>query len=347
MSAFQQYLATLPPTTTVLAVLAIAALYYIFSSPRKLPASSSQAIVISGCDSGLGLSVATTLHASGFTVFAGCLTAAGVKHLKALGEHMHAFPLDITKERDVEEAVQSQVRPWLEKRGKQPRTLHALINSAGIGSSGLVDWQSMDTFRKTLEVNFFGHVAMTKAFLPLLKAAAAAAAAAGAPPPRVVNITSMAGILAAPGLSSYCASKYALEAFSDALRREMAPWRLPVAIIEPSFLATPILHGVKERSQALWDSLSPDTQGSWGREYFEASLRSSARIVQSAEPPSLGVAAIVQAVVHWQPSARYRAGTPATTYLPLLAALPAWASDPIIAGSSPRAVPAGFKAAQA
>ncbi len=343
----QLYLTTVTPTALVVtALLASAILYYALSSPRKLPASSSQAIVISGCDSGLGLSVATALHEMGFSVFAGCLTAAGVKHLKALGEHMHAFHLDITKERDVQEVAHDLVGPWLGKRGKH-RTLHALINCAGIGSSGLVDWQSMETFRRTLDVNFIGHVAMTKAFLPLLKAAAAAAAAAGAPPPRVVNITSMAGILAAPGLSSYCASKYALEAFSDALRREMQPWRLAVAIIEPSFLATPILHGVKERSQALWDSLSPDTQASWGREYFEASLRSSARIVESAEPPSLGVAAIVQAVVDWQPSARYRAGTPATTYLPLLAALPAWASDPIIAGSSPRAVPAGFKAAQA
>ena len=88
--------------------------------------------------------------------------------------------------------------------------------------------------RKVMDVNFFGHVAMTKKFLPLLVAKRDS---------RVVNICSVAGYLTKPGMSSYSASKYALESFSDCLRREMAVWGLRVSIIEPGFMRTAIVEG--------------------------------------------------------------------------------------------------------
>ena len=274
MSALAAALPYAPWLLPLAAALLLA--YYLLVPRARLPHIGPHlAIVISGCDSGFGEALALRCAAAGFTVFAGCLTPQGVRRYKGVGEHLHAFPLDVTSERSVSEAVDDVVAPWLASkrtRGPTPRALHALVNNAGIGTSGLVAWHALEGFRRTMEVNFLGHVAMTKAHLPLLMRAAAAAAAAGAPPPRIVNVTSIAGLLAAPGLAAYSASKFALEAFSDALRREMAPWRLPVAIIEPSFLATPILAGVREKSQALWDSLPPATRAAWGLPYLQAVL---------------------------------------------------------------------------
>ena len=339
MQQVQEWLARLPPWALPLLSLLLAAAYLL--SPRaRLRPQRSQCVVISGCDSGFGEGLTLRLSDAGFTVLAGCLTPAGLKRWKGV-EHVLAFKLDVTSERSVAEAA-DVADAWLKKRG-EGRTLHALVNNAGVGASGLVDWAPLEGFRRTMEVNFLGHVAMTKAFLPLLMAASSAAAAARAPPPRIINVTSIAGLLAAPGLAAYSASKFALEAFSDALRREMAPWRLPVAIIEPSFLATPILHSVKEKSQALWDSLPPATQRAWGEDYFAAVLQRGDKITRGAEDPALGVDALASAVCHVHPAARYRAGTAGTTYLPLIAWMPACMSDPLIARSAPAVVPAGMQ----
>jgi NAD(P)-dependent dehydrogenase (short-subunit alcohol dehydrogenase family) len=344
---FQRLLSQLSPQAAALSLALAAALAYLLLARRARIAAPSrqQAVVISGCDSGFGEGAALRLRDAGFTVFAGCLTPAGVARWRGQA-HVEAFELDVTSERSVAEALADVVAPWLRQRGQKGRALFALVNNAGIGTSGLADWCSTETYRRTMDVNFHGHVAMTKAFLPELMAAAAAAAAAGAPRPRVVSVTSVAGILAAPGLSAYCASKYALEAFSDALRREKAPWRLGVAIIEPSFLATPILHNVKEKSTALWESLPALTQKNWGRDYFAATLAQGQRITAGAESPTLGIDAICDAVCEVEPAARYRAGTAGKTYLPLIAALPAAAADALIRLSAPAIVPDGMRNAK-
>jgi hypothetical protein len=156
-------------------------------------------------------------------------------------------------------------------------------------------------------------------------------------------VASIAGILAAPGLSAYSASKYALEAFSDSLRREVsAPWRLRVCLIEPSFLQTPILAGVEEKAAAQWAALSPPTRARWGETYFHGTLRHSKGIVRRAEPPSLAVAELLAAVRDFEPAERYRAGTAGKYLLPIIAALPAWAADALVAGYGVSARPAGL-----
>ena len=86
------------------------------------------------------------------------------------------------------------------------KSLYALVNNAGVGYGGLIDWITMESMRKMMDVNFFGHVAMTKRFLPLL---------INKRESRVVNICSVDGYLATSGMASYCSSKFALEAFSD------------------------------------------------------------------------------------------------------------------------------------
>ena len=121
---------------------------------------------------------------------------------------MEPFDLDITNSESVAAAA-ALVGDWL--RADPSRRIHALVNNAGIAMGGLVDWTSMDEYRRTMEVNFFGHVAMTKALLPLFLVPHDA----NAPRRRIVNTTSIAGIIAAPSMSAYASAKYALEAFSD------------------------------------------------------------------------------------------------------------------------------------
>ncbi|CAF4187375.1 unnamed protein product, partial [Rotaria magnacalcarata] len=115
------------------------------------------------------------------------------------------FSIDISKE--------DQINSAYEIVKDKTNVLHALVNNADICENGFIDWTSMDTMRKLMDVNFFGHVAMTKKFLPLLIAKRDS---------RVINVSSIAGFLAEPSMAAYSASKYALESFSDCLRREMA-----------------------------------------------------------------------------------------------------------------------------
>lgn len=303
---------------------------------RRVAAARTRCVVISGCDSGFGAELSAKLAADGYTVFAGCLTKDGVARYAAT-PGVEAVSLDVTKEESVSALVR-RVTAWLDADAS--RTLHAVVNNAGIGLSSVVDWMPLESYKKTMDVNFFGHVSVTKSFLPRLYEAGVAARRSGAAPPRVVNITSIAGILGAPGLSAYCASKFALEAFSDALRRESAVFGLRVAIIEPSFLKTPILDDAETRVRATFDALPTETRARWGDTYAASSAKYAARIKIRAESASLGTAAIHAAVVDFSPRARYRAGTAGVYLLPYIAALPAWLADALITAAGPKQVPA-------
>ncbi|CAF1406592.1 unnamed protein product [Adineta ricciae] len=153
-------------------------------------------VLISGCDTGFGNQLALELDKKGFNVLAGVYSTDNVTSFKdKLSSRATVFRLDITKQEDIDAA--------LELVQSKTKVLHALVNNAGISGGYLIDWTTVETMRRVMDVNFFGHVAMTKTFLPLLIAKRDS---------RVVNICSVAGYLAAPGMASYCASKYAFEA---------------------------------------------------------------------------------------------------------------------------------------
>ncbi|CAF4940049.1 unnamed protein product, partial [Rotaria magnacalcarata] len=136
-------------------------------------------ILISGCDTGFGHGSAIELDKQGFN---------------ELSSRATVLRLDITKQEDIDTAF--------ELVKEKTQVLHGLVNNAGISISGYVDWMSKESLHKVMDVNFFGHVAMTKKFLPLLIAKRDS---------RVVNICSAAGYIATPAMSAYSASKYALE----------------------------------------------------------------------------------------------------------------------------------------
>ncbi len=284
-------------------------------------------VLISGCDTGFGHSLAIELDNRGFHVLAGVYNVHNKQTLtNRLSSRALVFVLDITCQQDID-ATFALVK-------SKTLSLHGLVNNAGIADGGLIDWISLASIRQVMDVNFFGHLAMTKTFLPLLLAE---------PNSRVVNMSSAAGYLAAAGASAYSASKYALEAFSDCLRREMAVWNLHLSIIEPGFMRTPIIDGIAEKMRAVWiDHVDNETKERWGDAYFSDWLTEGTKITQTADNPMKVVSAVCHAVTSSKPRIRYRPGWQSSLLCFPLSMAPVWIVDLLIGLGQPKiALPSG------
>ncbi|MGH2374079.1 MAG: SDR family oxidoreductase [bacterium] len=192
---------------------------------------TSRAAVITGVSTGIGRAAAEELATHGYHVFGSVRResdAAGLR--ERLGERFTPLLFDVTDAVAVRGAA-GQVAGILGGRG-----LTGLVNNAGIGIGGPLMHQPLDEVRRPFEVNLFGVLAVTQAFLPLLGAGFPQVH----PPGRIINISSVGGKIAFPFLGAYVASKHALEAASDALRRELAMYGIDVIVIEPGSVRTAI-----------------------------------------------------------------------------------------------------------
>jgi NAD(P)-dependent dehydrogenase (short-subunit alcohol dehydrogenase family) len=301
---------------------------HFFPTPDINP--NGKYVLISGCDTGFGNGLAIELDKQGFNVLAGIYDPNNKDSLaNILSSRATVFQLDVTKQEDIDAAF--------EMISKKTQVLHALINNAGIGSGGYIDWISVDFMRKIMDVNFFGHVSMTKKFLPLLIAKRDS---------RVVNICSVAGYLSKPGMSAYAASKYALESFSDCLRREMAVWNLKVSIIEPGFMRTAIVEGHDKSLQKLWDGLENDVKERWGEEQLNQQIKEVVNniFMKNAENPAKVVQALKHAVMNTVPRIRYRPGWQSSYIMFPISRGPAWLADIIMIRPTLKGVlPAGLR----
>ena len=290
-------------------------LYKYFNSVKVINPHNKY-ILITGCDSGFGLSLAVELDRQGFNVLASVYDARNKPiNINQLSSNATVFKLDITNQQDIEESFH------LVKN--KTNHLYGLVNNAGISDGGLIDWVSLQSVRQVFEVNFFGHVAMTKTFLPLLLAEKNS---------RVINVSSAAGILAAAGASAYSSSKYAIEAFSDCLRREFAAWNLHVAIVEPGFMRTPIIEGIDKKMHSLWaNDMDDETRARWGESYFLDWLtRGTDLATQTADDPMKVVRALCHALTNHRPSIRYRPGWQSSLFCFPLSMVPARLVDSLI-----------------
>ena len=172
-----------------------------------------------------------------------------------------AIKLDVTQDHDAVQAA-GDVSKWLEDASaRNPRYLHAVINNAGIGSNGPIDWTSINDFENVMEVNYFGMIRITKAFLSILKSQATSKVYKDA---RILNICSFAGHIALPGSPAYVVSKFAVERFSSCLRIEMREFNLPVITVNPSVHGTTMLETSKPYFKAKWDKLSVEVKNEYG-----------------------------------------------------------------------------------
>ena len=139
--------------------------------------------------------------------------------------------------------------------------LWAVVNNAGISFPGFIEWQTVEEMTKVVDVNVWGMVSITKAFLPLLKQTKG----------RVVNVASCLGRVSFPGGAAYCISKFGVQAFSDALRCEMRRFGVTVHIIEPGFFRTNITDPKRNTQQieTLWKNLDANTKESYGTAFYE------------------------------------------------------------------------------
>jgi len=144
----------------------------------------------------------------------------------------------------------------------------------------------METFKFVMDVNFFGYVAMVKSLAPLLRKGYG----------RVINIASVAGFLPATGMAAYSASKHAVEAFTDCLRMEMAPFGVAVTCIEPFFMKTNIIQGIDVQLSKLYDSLPQNEKDVWGDHLAKKLGATSALINAIAGEPGEVVDCIVHAL---------------------------------------------------
>jgi short-subunit dehydrogenase len=173
-------------------------------------------VLITGCSSGIGQAAAVALHEAGRTVVA---TARNPDTLSGLtGRGLRTLALDVTDE--------SSMRAAVDAAGP----IDVLVNNAGYGLYGTVEQLPMAEIRRQFETNFFGLVRLTQLVLPGMRAAGGG---------RILNVSSMGGRATLPGGAFYHASKYAVEALSDALRMEVAQFGIDVILIEPGPVRTP------------------------------------------------------------------------------------------------------------
>ncbi|XP_072200450.1 D-beta-hydroxybutyrate dehydrogenase, mitochondrial-like isoform X3 [Excalfactoria chinensis] len=284
---------------------------------RALPAEG-KAVLITGCDKGFGHALAKQLHAKGFTVFAGCLLALpfaliqnlwedkngdGARELKDMkSDRMKVLQLNVCSDQEVAQAVD-----YVKMTLKDPEEgLWGLVNNAGVSTFGEVEFTSLDNYKEVTDINLWGTVRVTKAFLPLIRRAEG----------RVVNITSMLGRMVSPSRSCYCISKYGVAAFSDCLRQEMYRWGVKVVLIEPSnfVAATGILteDSIDKQAEVLWSGASSTVQEDYGREYFTRHVALMKSFVNSGlKDMSLVLNDITNMLISAHPNNRYN---PMETY---------------------------------
>lgn len=203
-------------------------------------------IVITGVSTGIGKAAAEELIKHDYHVFGSVRKESDAVELqKKLGSNFTPLIFDVTDTN----AIKSAAEKVKNEIGKE-HGLDALINNAGIGIGGPLMHQSLEEIRYHFEVNVFGVISVTQAFLPLLSAQYPQQYKPG----RIINISSVSGRLAFPFLGAYSSSKHALEAISDSLRRELMIYGIDVIVIEPGPVSTEIWNKAEKFSSIYENS---------------------------------------------------------------------------------------------
>ena len=205
-------------------------------------------ILITGASTGIGYHLCQVFIKHGFRVFGSVRKDEDAQKLKVdFGDNFHALLFDVTDHDSVQTAI-DELTLIIGQEG-----LYGLINNAGMAVSGTIVHTSIADYQKQFDVNFFGVIAVTKACLTLLGARKDAQHEPG----KIINISSVSGKIAFPFLSPYCASKFALEAFSDSLRREMLLYGIHVITIGPGPIRTPIWRKSEISTETMQSDYGP------------------------------------------------------------------------------------------
>jgi NADP-dependent 3-hydroxy acid dehydrogenase YdfG len=185
----------------------------------RMPDSVSKAVLITGCSSGIGEATAKRLAGHGWDVYASARRLESIEHLEGFGCKL--LRLDVCEEDSMRAAIETVER--------EHGAIGVLVNNAGYSQGGPIEQVPLEAVRRQFETNVFGLIALTQLVLPAMRSQRWG---------KVVNIGSMGGKLTLPGGGLYHATKYSLEAISDALRFEVRGFGVDVTLIEPGLIVT-------------------------------------------------------------------------------------------------------------
>jgi NAD(P)-dependent dehydrogenase (short-subunit alcohol dehydrogenase family) len=259
----------------------------------------NELVVVTGASTGIGAATVKELAHRGFHVLAGVRREVDVVALRDLGvQGIEPLILDITVESDIT-AIADRVAD-----DPRNRPLRALVNNAGIAINAPVETLPIAQWRQQFEVNLFGHIAMTQALLPALLNSSGT----------VVNISSVGGKVVLPTYGAYAGSKFALEAVSDALRREVGTAGVKVVVVEPGAVKTEIAERGIATSQELSASMSAVQLARYG-DVMDAVTIQARSFNETGVSAEAAAAVIAKAATASRPRTRYTIGRDAAILL--------------------------------
>ena len=272
------------------------------------------AVVVTGASTGIGRATALHLDSLGLRVFAGVRRDQDGRDLqREASDRLTPLQLDVTDAGNVAEAARIVGDAVRDSR------LAGIVNNAGIAVAGPVEFVPLNEWRRQLEINVLGVVSMVQTFTPLLRDSRG----------RIVSVGSLGGRLAQPLAAPYCASKHALEAISDALRIELLPWGIRVALIQPGAVKTPIWDkGMRAGAELLRDA--PREL----RDLYGAAVQIATRMAMHENETGVAPIEVARAVEHAllspRPRTRYAVGRQAKLLIPLTRFMPDRLKDELL-----------------
>lgn len=253
---------------------------------------SGYTALVTGASSGIGRATVARLVSSGWRVFATVRKPEDASSLqREFGERVTSLIIDVT-DRDTINAAAEQVKADLGDRG-----LDGLVNVAGIGLMRPVEFVTDDDMRRIFEINVFGQIAVTQAFLPMLRQARG----------RVVNIGSVGTHIALPFGGLLNASKSALRALNDALRLELRSSGVRVSIIEPGAIKTPAVEKTLGDVEGVIRDLPPRGAAEYG-DMIRTFAKRGYALESNGSDPDVVAQVVQEALTADRPKARYPAG---------------------------------------
>jgi NAD(P)-dependent dehydrogenase (short-subunit alcohol dehydrogenase family) len=253
---------------------------------------NNKAILVTGSSTGIGKACALHLDKLGFKVYAGVRKQADGDNLKKeASENLNPIILDVTDAESIEAALSI-----IEK--ETGGEVYALVNNAGIGISGVLEVTPVTEIRKLMEVNVIGLMAVTQSFIPMLRKSKG----------RIINIGSSSSLLAFPGGSVYCASKFAVRAITDSLRLELKHFGISTIMVAPGAIESEIWEKRKEYKIELRKRVKPEIA-----EHYKSLARFGDNIEQVIKkiPASEVAKAVTDALTSAKPKYYYYVGSDA------------------------------------
>jgi NAD(P)-dependent dehydrogenase (short-subunit alcohol dehydrogenase family) len=242
----------------------------------------SKTVLVTGASTGIGRATALMLAHEGFTVYAGVRKPSDGD---ALGASVIPIRLDVTDPGEIAQAAATIGQ------------LDALVNNAGIGVTGPLEFVSLDTLRRQYEVNVFGQIAVTQAMLPKLRDSRG----------RVVTVGSVGSWITLPFGGPLCSSKHAIRSLNDALRMEVMPWGIRAVLVEPGSIHTSAVDKLEGEVEPRLQAIGDEGRRLYGTAY-RTMVTSGLKEERSGSSPEVVARAVLHALTARKPRSRYPVG---------------------------------------